>query len=75
LTAFTSPSILTSSGFTAMISLTIGQSYRVQAATSLGVHPSAWTDLTNFVASATNFIFLDRASTNFPRRFYRVISP
>ena len=72
---FLAPITMTSTGFTAKISLTLGQNYRVQAATNLGANPIAWTDLTNFTASATNFIFLDRSATNFPRRFYRAVSP
>jgi hypothetical protein len=47
----------------------------VQATTNLGANPSAWTDLTNFTASATNFVFLDRPATNLPRRVYRAVSP
>ena len=73
--SFIAPFTLTSTGFTAKLSLTIGQNYRVQATTNLGGNPIAWTDLTNFTASATNFNFLDRSATNLPRRFYRVISP
>ena len=72
---FIAPITMTSTGFTAKISLTIGQNYRVQAATNLGANPVAWQDLTNFTASATNFIFLDRSATNLPRRFYHVVSP
>lgn len=72
---FHSPASLTSSGFTAQITLTLGQNYRVQATTNLGGNPVPWIDLTNFAASATNYRFLDRAATNLPRRFYRVISP
>jgi parallel beta-helix repeat protein len=72
---FVAPISLTSTGFTTKISLTIGQNYRVQAATNLAANPIAWTDLTNFIASATNLIFLDRNATNFPRRFYRIVSP
>lgn len=72
---FTSPVTLTSTGFNAHISLAIGQNYRVQATTNLGATPILWLDLTNFVASVTNYSFLDRTATNFPHRFYRVVSP
>jgi titin len=72
---FVSPFSLTRTGFTATISLTIGQSYRVQAATNLAANPIAWSDLTNFTAATTSFFFLDRAATNIPVRFYRIISP
>ena len=73
--AFIAPFSLTSTGFTAKLSLTVGQSYRVQATTNLAANPGAWIDLTNFVASATNFVFLDRSATNLPLRFYRAVSP
>ena len=72
---FLTPFSLTSTGFTAKLSLTIGQNYRVQATTNLGANPVAWLDLTNFVASATNFLFLDHSGANLPRRFYRAVSP
>jgi hypothetical protein len=72
---FHSPTSLTSSGFTAQVTLTLGQNYRVQATTNLGGVPIPWIDLTNFAASVTNYRFLDRAGTNLPRRFYRVVSP
>lgn len=65
---------LTSTGFVAQVSLNLGQNYRVQAATNLTV-PTTWVDLTNFTATATNFLFVDPAATNFTRRFYRVVSP
>jgi hypothetical protein len=47
----------------------------VQSTTNLALNPLQWIDLTNFVASATNFIFLDQTATNYPARFYRVVSP
>jgi hypothetical protein len=72
---FQSPATLTSSGFTAQVTLTLGQNYRVQATTNLGGNPIPWIDLTNFAASVTNYRFIDRVATNLPRRFYRVISP
>ena len=75
LPTFTTPPTLTSTGFNAHISLNLGQNYRVQATTNLGATPIVWLDLTNFVAGVTNYNFLDRAATNLPRRFYRVISP
>ena len=72
---FIAPITMTSTGFVAKISLTIGQNYRVQATTNLAGNPVPWVDLTNFPASATNYIFLDRSATNLPRRFYRAVSP
>lgn len=50
-------------------------SYRIQATTNLAGNPIPWVDLTNFTATLPVFNFTDRAATNFPRRFYRVISP
>ena len=73
--SFLSPVMLTSTGFIAEVSLTIGQNYRVQATTNLSGNPIPWTDMTNFTASATNFVFLDRSARDFANRFYRVISP
>lgn len=67
--------MLTSTGFLAQIALTIEQNYRVQATTNLGGLPVAWVEVTNFLAVVTNYAFLDRAATNFPRRFYRVVLP
>lgn len=71
---FAGPVTMTSTGFVATLSLTIGQSYRVQAATNLG-NTGDWSDLTNFSAGATNIVFFDPSATNFPRRFYRIVSP
>jgi hypothetical protein len=72
---FVSPPGLTRTGLLMTVSLTAGQSYRVQAATNLAVEPILWTDLTNLTASGTNFSFLDRSATNYRARFYRVVSP
>jgi hypothetical protein len=73
--AFLPPAMLTSTGFVTHISLTVGQSYRIEATTNLAANPIQWVNLTNFIAPGTNFIFLDRAATNRPMRFYRVVSP
>ena len=73
--AFASPAVLKGTGFTATVTLTLGQSYRVQATTNLGGNPIPWVNLTNFTAGTTNFTFLDRAATNLAARFYRVVSP
>jgi len=66
---------LTETGFTATISVTLGQPYRVQATTNLGAVPLVWTTVTSFTAAASSFPFLDPAATNLSARFYRVISP
>lgn len=72
---FLAPFARTSTGFVATATLTVGQSYRIQATTNLALQPIPWSDLTNFVAGTTNYLFLDRAATNHPMRFYRVVSP
>ncbi len=68
---FAAPLSLTKTGFVATAALAIGQSYHIQATTNFQV----WVDLTNFTASATNFLFLDPAATNHPYGFYRIKSP
>jgi len=72
---FDPPLTLTGTGFVATAALTIGQSYRIQATTNLGLTPIPWIDLTNFVADTADFRFLDRGATNHLMRFYRVVSP
>lgn len=72
---FLVPFTFTSTGFVATASLTTGESFRIQATTNLALLPISWVDLTSFVASATNYLFVDRAATNRPMRFYRVVSP
>jgi titin len=68
---FRAPINLTSTGFVANLSLTPGESYRVQTTTNL---VNAWMDVTNFIPATSNWVFLDRAPTN-SRRFYRVVAP
>ncbi len=72
---FVSPPTWTPTGFSVSLALTPGQTYRVQATTNLGAVPVAWSNLTNFTASTTNFSFRDRTATNLPQRFYRIVSP
>jgi hypothetical protein len=74
-TVFSGPFSLTSTGFLAQVALTPGQSYRIQMATNLTSGQIEWMDLTNFNATQTPFIFLDPFATNYPSRFYRVVSP
>ena len=73
--AFLTPVSMGTTGFTATISLTIGQSYHIQAATNLAPNPVAWTNLTNFSATSSLFHFVDHSATNYQERFYRVVSP
>ena len=75
---FTGLPLFTSTGFVMNAQLMTGQLYRIQGSSNLtqsATNPAAWLDLTNFTAAATNFVFRDRTATNFPRRFYRMISP
>lgn len=62
-------------GFSGHITLVNGQSYHIQESTNLGAHPVAWANLTNFIATTTNYDFQDRSATNGRARYYRVISP
>ena len=71
---FVGPVSLTPAGFAATISVTTGQAYQIQAATNLAP-PTYWTNLTGFTATASVFSFVDPGATNYPNRFYRVISP
>jgi hypothetical protein len=71
---FIGPFSLTSTGFSAQISLTVSQNYSIQTTTNLA-NSSSWVDLTNFTATNTLFLFTDRTATNFRARFYRVVSP
>jgi hypothetical protein len=71
---FVGPFGMTQTGFTAAISLTMGQSYHIQAATNLAA-PVTWTNLTNFTATSPLFQFVDPSAANYRARFYRVVSP
>ena len=62
-------------GFSFSLLLQTNVGYHIQAATNLGAQPIIWSNLTSFVAAASPFQFTDRAATNMPLRFYRVISP
>ncbi len=75
LPTFTGPYSRSSTGFTARISLGIGQSYHIQATTNLSVNPVPWVNLTNFLAASSPFPFTDPSATNYRTRFYRVVSP
>jgi hypothetical protein len=61
-------------GFVLNASLRSGQSYRIQANTN--VAGTNWVLLTNFTAdTAPVSRFTDTTATNFPQRFYRLVSP
>lgn len=51
----------------------IGRTYRLQGAPS--VTGTNWADLYSFTPSSAVTNFVDAAATNFPQRFYRLISP
>ena len=61
----------TNGGFQFRLSGLFGESYSLQASTNL----TTWQTLTNIVNTNGNTLFLDTAATNFPRRFYRAVSP
>jgi hypothetical protein len=67
--------ILTASSFLNALQFNIadeiGRNYRVQASTDL----VNWADLTNYYSTNTTMLFKDSSTTNFARRFYRVVSP
>jgi mannan endo-1,4-beta-mannosidase len=52
-----------------------GATYQVLASTNLTLPPAAWSVLTNATLSGGVFTFTDRQTTNYPRRFYRVVTP
>ena len=68
---FTEPLItsaaMTSTGFAANVAVIVGEPYRLRASSDL----QSWADLTNFVATTTNYLFVDPAASTEPRRFYR----
>jgi hypothetical protein len=72
---FTGPLAWSATGFAFTVTLATNFGYRIQAATNIGAQPVAWSDLTNFIAATNAFRFIDRAASNFPARYYRVISP
>jgi len=69
-----SPSYSKSNGAILSASLRSGQSYRLQANTNLA--STNWIALTNFIAgTAPAFDYTNKAATNIPQQFYRIISP
>lgn len=68
------PTFSKTNGFVLNASLRSSQSYRVQANTNLAT--TNWLTLTNFMAgTAPVFRYTNNAATNFPQRFYRIVSP
>jgi hypothetical protein len=69
-----SPSYNKTNGIVLNASLRSSQSYHIQANTNLAT--TNWTTLTNFTAgTAPIFHFTNKAATNIPRQFYRIVSP
>ena len=52
-----------------------GSTYHVLASTNLGLPRTSWPALTNAMFSGGVFTFTDRQATNYPRRFYQVVTP
>jgi len=52
-----------------------GSTYHVLASTNLGLPRTNWPALTNAMFSGGVFTFTDRQATNYPRRFYQVVTP
>ena len=72
---FVGPYVRNSSGFTFELYLQTNRAYRLQGTANLGADPIPWLDLTNFTAPSSPIQFIDRSASNYPARFYRVISP
>lgn len=53
---------------------TVNAAYRVLATTNVA-DPESWVEVGNGNFAAGNFSFTDLVSTNYPRRFYRVVTP
>lgn len=73
--AFAGPFHALTNGFAFTLNLQTDYFYRIQAATNLATNPIPWMDLTNFAAFDSSMTFTDFTATNFPARFYRVVSP
>jgi len=73
--SFTGSFQSSAAGFTFALTLQTNFTYRIQAATNLALNPIPWIDLTNFTATNSPFTFTDHTATNYPLRFYRVVSP
>ena len=51
-----------------------GSAYHILASTNLGLPRTNWPALTNAMFSGGVFTFTDRQATNYPRRFYQVVT-
>ena len=52
-----------------------GSTYHVLASTNLGLPRADWPALTNAMFSGGVFTFTDQQATNYPQRFYRIVTP
>jgi mannan endo-1,4-beta-mannosidase len=52
-----------------------GSTYQVLASTNLAQPMVSWSVVTNATFSGGVFTFTDKQATNYPRRFYRVVTP
>ena len=52
-----------------------GSTYHMLASTNLAQPMAGWSALTNAKFSGGVFTFTDKPATNYPRRFYRVVTP
>ena len=52
-----------------------GAGYRILASTNLALPLNNWTAVTSGSFSGGVFDFTDTQATNFPQRFYRVVTP
>jgi hypothetical protein len=68
---FGSPVFSATNGLLLNLNVANGSRYRLLASTNL----SDWTTLAAFFANSTNTLCVDSTATNYPRRFYQVVSP
>jgi hypothetical protein len=62
---------MTPTGFVANVVVIPGEPYRIRASADL----QSWEDVTNFIATSTNWLFRDPAALTQHRRYYRAVSP
>lgn len=72
---FSTPVVWNGNGFIFNLTLATNFSYHIQATTNLAGNPVPWISLTNFTSTTASLLFTDFTATNFPARFYRVVSP
>jgi hypothetical protein len=61
--------------FTALGFGPTGEVYRVLATTNPAVPLTAWSSVATGIFTGGVFSFTDRETANYPRRFYRIITP